>query len=179
MLIDKNSEGVFKNNQSSAEHFPKRVPKASAHPKNIPNGIWDSEKFQKCPLQKILWRFAEVEGMKGLRAFYSLPDSRFWKFCYGPFMTLLEIQKAAESLSIEVKRSLMIFLLRRLLDDNAYLLTIFRSSFIRNCSRGGLQIKIVSWRRLQKIQFILMVCFSILKKSNHPQTQTNTASRGE
>ena len=120
-LIDKNSKGIFKIHQSSAEPFPKRLPKASAHPKNIPNGFWDSEEFQKCPLQKILWRFAEVEGMKGFRAFYSLPDSRFWKFCYGPFMTLLEIQKAAESLSIEVKRGLMIFLLRRLRDNQSEL----------------------------------------------------------
>ena len=36
-------------------------------------------------------------------------------------MTLLEIQKAAESLSIEVKRGLMIFLLRRLRDNQVEL----------------------------------------------------------
>ena len=36
-------------------------------------------------------------------------------------MTLLEIQKAAESLSIEEKRGLMIFLLRRLRDNQVEL----------------------------------------------------------
>jgi len=64
-LIDKNSEGIFKNHQSPTEPFSKRFPKLlHIQRKTFQMELGIQKNPQDCPLQKFLRRLAEFDLMR-------------------------------------------------------------------------------------------------------------------
>ena len=114
-------QGVFQKPPILRRAFSQAAPQASAHPKKYSKWNFGFSRISKSDHSEKFYEGLRKQTGCGFENFHSLPDSRISIFWYGQFITLLEIQKAADALSIEEKRHLMIFLLRRLRNNQVEL----------------------------------------------------------